>query len=158
MPILQDEIWRKTQKLLAAGRMRSALFGYNKPYHIHYSMVFKLSSRLLNFSDLTFLLLYSVPPTAEQTVSQEQKKRFFVIQRGSVFGYGYATSQPPTAGIYSFSVLFLCFLLLKILLLKTKTFIAAKKITKIISVSIGLTGARFASRSIGNPSTIAGKF
>ena len=28
MPILQDEIWRKTQKLLAAGRMRSTLFGY----------------------------------------------------------------------------------------------------------------------------------
>ena len=30
MPILQDEIWRKTQKLLAAGRMRSTLFGYKK--------------------------------------------------------------------------------------------------------------------------------
>ena len=29
MPILQDEIWRKTQKLLAAGRMRSTLFGYS---------------------------------------------------------------------------------------------------------------------------------
>ena len=28
MPILQDEIWRKTQKLLVAGRMRSTLFGY----------------------------------------------------------------------------------------------------------------------------------
>ena len=30
MPILQDEIWRKTQKLLAAGRMRSTLFGYSE--------------------------------------------------------------------------------------------------------------------------------
>ncbi|MBR2346935.1 MAG: hypothetical protein IKA68_04960, partial [Clostridia bacterium] len=31
MPILQDEIWRKIQKLLAAGRMRSTLFGYIAP-------------------------------------------------------------------------------------------------------------------------------
>ena len=27
--ILQDEIWRKTRKILAAGRMSSALFGYS---------------------------------------------------------------------------------------------------------------------------------
>ena len=31
--ILQDEIWRKTRKILAAGRMSSALFGYICDYH-----------------------------------------------------------------------------------------------------------------------------
>ncbi|MBQ1233943.1 MAG: hypothetical protein IIX86_10475, partial [Clostridia bacterium] len=29
--ILQGEIWRKTRKILAAGRMSSALFGYTGP-------------------------------------------------------------------------------------------------------------------------------
>jgi len=40
--ILRDEIWQKTRKILAAGRMSSALFGYSTAYE-------KNQGFLLNF-------------------------------------------------------------------------------------------------------------
>ena len=50
------------------------------------------------------------------------------------------------------------FFLLNILLLNSITFITAKNAVRMISVSIGFTGASVARSISGNPNTIAGKF
>lgn len=57
-----------------------------------------------------------------------------------------------------FFIYFFLFLLLKILLLKRMIFIKAKKITKMIIVRIGRTGASVAKNIMGKPNTMAGKF
>ena len=56
MPILQDEIWRKTQKLLAAGRMRSTLFGYNVSFGFFAHLLFK-NGKNCNFGPEIYVFL-----------------------------------------------------------------------------------------------------
>ena len=75
MPILQDEIWRKTQKLLVAGRMRSTLFGYRSPGDLTHKIVAFLDPESLLFCYMARGLngsaagggKYSVDPLVEKS-------------------------------------------------------------------------------------------
>ena len=90
MPILQDEIWRKAQKLLAAGRMRSTLFGYKTPppaksYRFFEKIVF--SPPLYRFSPSVARGEVHISAPFAHTIATKTKKE----QKHDRIGYHQAT-------------------------------------------------------------------
>ena len=72
--ILRGEIWRKTRKILAAGRMSSALFGYSK-YHNDRAAISSLITynfRLFPTSEFVYpdkiIVFYETPCTSAKYV------------------------------------------------------------------------------------------
>ena len=62
--ILQDEFWRKTRKLLAEGRMSSALFGYSFYYKVC-NFYYNLAGSAGDRTTTTCIGIFAVSPAGE---------------------------------------------------------------------------------------------
>ena len=79
--------------------------------------------------------------------------RLFFTATGSVFPHRAYSPSLSSDGSLSFTAFFL-----NMKLRNRRIFIARKKTTRMIKVSIGLVGAILARSIIGKPKTMAGKF